>query len=197
MKRVFAGRGRVGLLIAVLVALLVSAPGARAELYQWTDRDGVEHYTTDASRIPEPYRAGVRVIDTPAPAADPVAAPQGTVLSAGRGPVMAEAHLNGVPLTLVVDTGASRTVIAPAVLERAGIDLQTARVVRIIGVSGATEAREVAVPRLDVASTQVGPLTVIVHDVPGLPAHGLLGRDVLDHFVLTVDAARGRATLHR
>lgn len=184
-------------LIAVLAAVLALAPAVHAEVYHWTDRDGVEHYTTTASRIPERYRAGVRVIDTPAPAVDQVPGPAGTVLSAGGGPIMAEAHLNGVPLTLVVDTGASRTVIAPAALQRAGVDLATARVIRIVGVTGSTEAREVVVPRLDVAGAQIGPLTVIAHDVPGLPAHGLLGRDVLDHFVLTVDAARGRATLHR
>jgi hypothetical protein len=36
---------------------------------------------------------------------------------------------------------------------------------------------------------------VIVLDVGVAGVDGLLGRDVLDHFTLTVDAARGQATL--
>ena len=60
-------------------------------------------------------------------------------------------------------------------------------------------AREVVVPLLDVAGARVGPLRVIAHD-PGASStagavDGLLGRDVLDYFTLTVDAAAGRATL--
>ena len=45
------------------------------------------------------------------------------------------------------------------------------------------------------AGARVGPLTVIVHDVGLADIDGLLGRDVLDRFTLTVDSARGRATL--
>jgi hypothetical protein len=36
---------------------------------------------------------------------------------------------------------------------------------------------------------------VIVLDVGVAGVDGLLGRDVLDHFTLTVDTARGQATL--
>ena len=50
-------------------------------------------------------------------------------------------------------------------------------------------------PRLDVAGTQIGPLPVIVHTLAGQNIDGLLGRDVLDGFTVTVDAAAKRATL--
>jgi len=98
-------------------------------------------------------------------------------------------------LTLVLDTGADRTVISPAAFARTGLDTGSSRVVSIIGVTGSATAREVTVPLLDVAGARVGPLTVIVHDVGLADIDGLLGRDVLDRFTLTVDSARGRATL--
>ena len=53
----------------------------------------------------------------------------------------------------------------------------------------------VSVPRLDLAGTRVGPVAVVVHALPGQSADGLLGRDVLDAFTVTVDAASQRAIL--
>ena len=57
----------------------------------------------------------------------------------------------------------------------------------------------VDVPQLDVAGARIGPLAVIVHalfaDGRSVAADGLLGRDVLDAFTLTVDPVAGRATL--
>jgi hypothetical protein len=56
-------------------------------------------------------------------------------------------------------------------------------------------ASELVVPRLEVAGARVGPLRVIVIDTPADSLDGLLGRDVLDYFTLTVDGTAGRATL--
>jgi hypothetical protein len=181
-----------------LVSVAVGAAPAAAQVYHWTDPDGVQHYTTDLRRVPEALRDRVRVLESSPrdPEAAEPAAPGTIVVSAGD-PIVAEAHLNGVPLTLLVDTGATRTVISPAALARAGVDVSAGRPVKIVGVTGTAEAREVAVPRLDVAGTQIGPLSVFAHDVPSLRTDGLLGRDVLDQFVVTIDAARGRAILSR
>jgi hypothetical protein len=66
---------------------------------------------------------------------------------------------------------------------------------RITGVTGSSSASVVNVTRLDVAGAQVGPLTVVAHEVPGDDLDGLLGRDVLDAFTVTFDAAENRATL--
>jgi len=69
-----------------------------------------------------------------------------------------------------------------------------------VGVTGIATATLVTLPLLDVAGARIGPLPVIVHALP--PAlrgetvvDGLLGRDVLDAFTLSVDTASGRATL--
>ena len=183
-------------LIAALAAVLFTGTPAAADLYQWTDKDGVVYYTTDPERIPPEYRATANVTRWAPrePAAAPTAGTYSIQFSPGA-PIMAETYLNGVALTLVLDTGAARTVISPAALARTGFAVATGRRTRLLGVAGAAEAPEVTVPRLDLAGAQIGPVNVLAYDVPGLPADGLLGRDVLDQFTLTIDATRGRATL--
>jgi predicted aspartyl protease len=184
-------------LLVALLFLLATVEAASGQVYRWTDDEGVIHLTTDASRIPAKHRARVEVLE--ASPREPVESPRvDFALPVPRGQaIVAEAHLNGVPLTLLIDTGASRTLIAPAVLGRAGIDVRAGLPVRISGVAGAAQAVQVVVARLDVAGAQIGPLEVIAHEVPGLAADGLLGRDVLEHFTMTIDPARGRVILSR
>ena len=184
--------------IAVVLLLVVAtATPASAGLWRWTSSDGAVHYTSDADSIPDRYRAAA--VDVGAPAARPEPpsppAPTGTVLPFTGGPVVVQVRLNGVPLSLLLDTGADRTVIAPAALARAGIDPASGTPVQIRGVTGSAAATLVPVPLLDVAGARVGPLSVIVHAVPGDTLDGLLGRDVLDAFTVTFDSTAGRVTL--
>jgi predicted aspartyl protease len=106
-----------------------------------------------------------------------------------------DASLNGVPLRLVLDTGADRTLISPVAMARAGFDATHGMPVHIRGVTGDAVATLVSIPRLDLAGTRIGPVAVVVHALAGQNADGLLGRDVLDAFTLTVDAASRRAIL--
>jgi predicted aspartyl protease len=190
--------------IASLLVLFAVLP-ASAGLWEWTDADGVVRYTNDIATVPAEYRAKVRDVGSPrvreAPAAPEPAPPapadsDPTVIPFNAGaPIVARVRLNGVELAMMLDTGADRTVISPEAIARAGYGDAVARDVNIIGVTGRAAAREIAVPLLDLAGTRVGPLNVIVHDVAGSGVDGLLGRDVLDYFTLTVDAAGGRAIL--
>ncbi len=151
---------------------------ARAELYRWTDAEGTVHYTTDPASIPPAFRGAVREIDTPTPGPVmiPAPAPAGVVVPYAGGPVIVDASLNGVALRLLLDTGADRTLISPAAMSRAGFDATAGTPVQIRGVTGDAQAVLVSVPRLD-------------------GVDGLLGRDVLDAFTVTVDSASRRATL--
>jgi aspartyl protease family protein len=182
---------------AVVLGLIVLWPVRVApQIYQWTDAAGIVHYTTDPDSIPEQYLDEVRIIDAWRPPAERVSgAPGSTIPLTSGSPIMVTAHLNGVPLTLMLDTGADRTVLAPGALTRAGVDQASGRRVRIIGVTGESEGREVTLPRLDIAGAQLGPVAVVVHPVPAPGVDGLLGRDLLDAFSITVDAAGGRVTL--
>lgn len=184
----------------MLSLVIVFSGSAEAQLYRWTDAEGMTRYTNDPASIPPAFRARAHDIGSPQarpplpPALPPLAVDPTVIQFAAGGPIRAAASLNGAPLTLMLDTGAERTVISPAALSRAGI-ASLGRTVQILGVTGGADAREVTVERLDLAGTRVGPLAIIVHDVGLGDVDGLLGRDVLDYFTLTVDAAAGRAVL--
>ena len=187
---------------AAALWLAMTSPAAGA-LYRWVDASGVTYYTSERSTIPEAYRNSAQQLDVPTarepqPAASPSPAASPTSgalvpLPAGA-PIMVDAQVNGVQLRLVLDTGADRTVISPAALSRAGIDMTVGTPFKITGVTGSSPAALVNVPRLDVAGAQVGPIGVVAFAVPG-EFDGLLGRDVLDAFTVTFDPAQNRATL--
>ena len=200
-----------GWVFAVGLLLLAAAP-ASAQLYTWTDDRGVVHYTADPYTIPPQFRPA-DIPATPAPAtpvpasSDPwsawgkptvTAPPAGAVVQFSPGaPIVVSARLNGVPLSLLLDTGADRTLISPSAIARAGYGREAAPAgeIRILGVTGTSTATMVTVPLLDVAGARIGPLPLIVHDAGLGTLDGLLGRDVLDAFTVTIDAAAGRATL--
>jgi Aspartyl protease/Domain of unknown function (DUF4124) len=189
--------------IAIALSLLATAvltTSVSAELYQWTDDAGVRHYTSDLATIPEAYREAARDMGSPrvreAPAGEtrrPV--DPGLMRFTSGAPVVAPVLINGVALRLMVDTGADRTVISPAAAARTGLAVDAGRSLRVIGVTGSATANEMVVTHMEVAGARVGPLRVIVLDTPADSLDGLLGRDVLDFFTLTVDSSAGRATL--
>jgi len=185
--------------LAALATIILIAPPAAAQLYRWTDAAGTIYYTTDLATIPPAYRDSARDIGAPTPGPivtpPPAPAPTGVVIPYTGGPMVVDASLNGVALRLIVDTGADRTLISPAAMARAGFDPSRGSPAQIRGVTGDATAAVVQVPRLDLAGTQVGPVAVIVHTLAAEGVDGLLGRDVLDAFTLTVDAANRRAVL--
>lgn len=183
--------------LAALVALRV-LPASSGQLFRWVDPDGTTHYTTDLASIPAAYRDSARDIGapTPGPVLPPTPpTPAGIVIPYTGGPLVVDAALNGVPLRLVVDTGADRTMISPSAMARAGVAIAGVPFVHIRGVAGDAVAPLVSVPALDLAGTRVGPVAVVVHALSGQAVDGLLGRDVLDAFTVTVEAAAQRATL--
>ena len=188
--------------LATTITLLLLAPfypgSAHAQLYRWTDAAGTVFYTTDLATIPPAYRDSARDIGAPTPGPPSAPAPPaatGVTIPYTGGPLVVAASLNGVPLRLIVDTGADRTLISPAAMARAGFDVTQGAAVQIRGVTGDAVATLVSVPRLDLAGTQVGPVAVVVHALAGQSVDGLLGRDVLDAFTVTMDAVSQRAIL--
>jgi clan AA aspartic protease (TIGR02281 family) len=99
--------------------------------------------------------------------------------------------INGVNATLVLDTGASQTLVRPELARRAGLEVaRGAPMMRGNAVGG----RVVAVPLVRARSLSVGAAAVEDIDVgvfdalPGRPdVDGLLGASFLVHFKFTVD----------
>jgi predicted aspartyl protease len=189
----------------ILTALLTSGAlvtSVGAQVYHWVDDQGVVHYTTGIESVPERYRAAARPLavspaDSPA-SESPAAARAGatTIPFVAGAPILVAAQINGAgPVTLVLDTGADRTMVTPEALARLGILAPNTYSAEIRGVTGATRADVVSVEVVEVGNARVGPLAIVAHDA-GLPqADGLLGRDFLSLFSVTIDARASVVTL--
>jgi hypothetical protein len=186
----------------ILVSLII--PGLSAgQVYHWADEKGIQYYTTEPQSIPEKYRSDARPLPLspppPPPSELPVISPRKSVtripFTPGL-PILVSARINGIgPVTLILDTGADHTVIAPSVLGRLGVSTEGAQRGLMKGVTGASYVDAVWVNSVEVNDARVGPLLVIAHDADLKRADGLLGRDFLANFHVTIDSAEGVATL--
>jgi predicted aspartyl protease len=110
--------------------------------------------------------------------------------------VLVDVRINaGRSVQLVLDTGAALTMIAPRALSALGVDMSRTRAVEVRGVTGSTTARIVYLESLAVGEVRVGPLWVLAHDAHMPRGDGLLGRDFLDRFAVTVDPRQRVVTL--
>jgi hypothetical protein len=186
----------------ILISILI--PGlARAEIYYWIDDQGIQYYSTSLDSIPEAYRDHARLLPTPvSPPPPPELKPapsqkRSAKISFSTGsPVLVSARINGAgPVTLILDTGADRTLIAPSALRRLGISIDNSHRAVIKGVTGTSDADAVWVDSVEVGEAKVGPLLIIAHDAEISGTDGLLGRDFLAHFNVTIDSKEQIVTL--
>src|SRR5581483_12278555 len=83
--RTHAAPGRAaGRVLLAALALAALSPGpAAAQVYRWTDDQGVIHYSTGIESVPERHRGGAEMLLAPTapatPPASPAAAPAGVV----------------------------------------------------------------------------------------------------------------------
>ena len=192
---------RVVLGLAVVLLLPATSP---AQVYHWDDQEGTRHYTNTPDAVPEPYRSTLDPLPSPSAPVDAVAlSPPATApptastripYTAGN-PILVRATIGGTgPLTLILDTGADRTMIAPQALSRLGISTANATRAEIRGVTGIGQADVVQVGSLEIGDAKAGPLRIIEHEAD-LKADGLLGRDFLEHFTVTIDSREQVVTL--
>ena len=109
-------------------------------------------------------------------------------LEAARGVWIAQVVLNGSPpVRFLVDTGASVTLVSPALAKRVGIE----PVAGIAGttlqtVAGQTVGAAGFIRSVRVGSVEARDVPVIIHD-PGLDVDGILGNSFLGRFAVTFD----------
>ena len=199
--------GRAAAAAFALSALLalVSAP-AGAEIVRYVDERGQTHYVDGFHNVPERFRATAAPVglrNAPATSAAPAPAgearpPSATVIRYTPGQrIMVDVRINGGFSTrLLLDTGADRTLISPRTLQAAGVSI--ARPVasgQITGATGRDRIDYVLVESLEVGEAKVGRMPVGAYELAGDTGEGLLGRDFLDQFKVTMDASRGEVHL--
>ena len=113
------------------------------------------------------------------------------------GRVMAKVEINGQgPFRLIVDTGANRSALAPAVAERLGLPQVVGGVIEVHGVTGVED-----LPAVEVESLRAGDLLLPSTVLPVLPgdifggADGFLGVAGLEQMRLAVDFVRDRVAI--
>ena len=113
--------------------------------------------------------------------------------------LLVSALVNGVSATLLLDTGATLTIIRPSLARRAGIELPPGAP-KILG--AAVGGQEVSVPFVRVWSVSVGAAAVeglevgVFEAMPQFPdVDGILGGNFLSHFKVTIDRQSRRLTL--
>lgn len=188
-----------------LVLLIVaSAWPAEGQYYRFVDERGVPHYVEGIDNVPERFRSRAVPLEyrrspppTPAPPTGaPGATGSATIRYTPGERITVEALINGATSArLLLDTGADRTLISPRTLVAAGVSLAQGVTAPVLGVGGTADAPQVPITSLEVGEARMGPMRVVALDLgqPGLD--GLLGRDFLDQFRVTLDAAAGVVTI--
>jgi hypothetical protein len=195
--------------VVALAALCLVPSAGQAQIIRWEEDDGTLHFTnapdrTPGSSQPRPVPPGqgspdgARVQDgqDASPAAITNAALTRIPFAPGA-PIIVSARISdaSAPVSLILDTGADRTMVAPQALWRIGISTHNAPRAMIRGVTGASHGEVIQVTSLQVGNARVGPLPIVAHDADLKQAEGLLGRDFLEQFTVTIDAREQVVTL--
>jgi clan AA aspartic protease (TIGR02281 family) len=138
------------------------------------------------------------------PAAAPPAQSPGDVtipLQRAGNLLVVQAQLNGSRETrLILDTGASHTILSFAVARDLGIySDQRGTSVTLKTAGGQVQADVVRVNSIRLGDAEVRNSQAAIYDVPDVPAgvDGLLGLTFLHQFAVTLDVAKGRLHLRR
>ncbi len=190
------------------VILLLQVPWSWGKIYKWTDSNGKIHFTDNPARIPDAYRHQIETHTSKEVLSNPFvprpARPQPNVSAAPSGAThpsqtfvvplkragnawFIRATLNGFArASLMVDTGASLTVISTQTAQRLGLNLDRAALIPMRSASGTFLAHLTKVRSMKVGNALVKDVEVVVHDIAPGRERGLLGMSFLDHFNVTI-----------
>ena len=117
--------------------------------------------------------------------------------------IVVQATVSGSPVTLLVDTGAERTLLTEATADRLKLPRDEKHVTRTYGIGSPTASADAKLPDgLTLGGTRF-PVEVVtvgkfgINQVGGGSADGLLGADILLAFDMDLDLPNSRVTLYR
>ena len=193
-------------LLTLFLLLLSSGLLEAAEYYRWVDDSGVVHFTDNMHNIPEKQRDTVGRIQARESPRDTepgkrAAANKTSVPFEKLGQVVViEAMLNGkTPAKLVVDTGATYTMISAATAKALDIDpSESQRTMPFQTANGVIQAPLTNLESINVGGVEIKNLTAAVHDVaPSSQVAGLLGLNFLTNFRMDIDTQKGMLHLEK
>jgi clan AA aspartic protease (TIGR02281 family) len=192
-------------LLLAFALCLPSIPLDAAEFYRWVDDKGIVHFTDNLHNIPEKRRGTAKRIQgsaatgsLPAPVAVPTKA--SVPFEKHGSVVIVRASLNGkAPVKLILDTGASFTMISSATAKQLDIDMnRNTRSMPFQTANGMIEAALINLDSISVAGLEMKNLTAAVHDaLPDPEVAGLLGLNFLTNFRLDIDSEKGFVHLEK
>ena len=194
-------------LLQILLLVLISRSHA-ADFFRWIDQNGVVHFTDNIHNSPDARRSPAVRIKGQEPArpaapskVSPATAAKASIPFEKRGQVVVvEVMLNNtVPVRLVVDTGATYTMISTATAKELSIDPQRAqRTMPFQTANGVIQAPLANLESVIVGGMEMKNLTAAIHDaVPSAQVAGLLGLNFLSNFRLDIDTEKGMLHLER
>jgi hypothetical protein len=190
-------------MITLILICLFFPEAGLPDMYYWVDDQGIQNYTARLESIPEEYRSKAQQLSLPPTPPPPpelkTSQPPNRLTRipfATGSPILVNARINNIgPITLILDTGAERTIILPSVLSRIGLSTENAPPITLKGVTGTGYADRVWVDFIEVGETRVGPLFIVVYAADLKGVDGLLGRDFLSHLNVTIDSKTKVVTL--
>ena len=177
-----------------------------AEYYRWVDQNGVVHFTDNMHNIPEKQRGTAdRIQAKGSPkAAEPAQRSEATKASIPfekQGQVVViEAMLNGKSRAkLVVDTGATYTMISAATAKELDIDPgRSQRTLPFQTANGVIQAPLASLESINVGGVEIRDLIAAIHDIaPNSQVAGLLGLNFLSNFRMDIDTQKGLLHLEK
>ena len=111
-------------------------------------------------------------------------------------PAVVEGPMGRLPIRLVLDTGATSTLLSVPILQAVGYNPAGRHVRQFVSASGGSTASLVSVSKLSALGHDRVGLPVLAHNLPATTmADGLLGLDFLRGGILTIDFNAGQITL--
>ena len=197
---------RTALLVVAVLFLLPWPVPVDAQIYRWVDDNGVPHFADGIDSVPGPYRSKAVPLGLKnAPAAPSAPETPGGKSASGETSIrfapgqriLVDARVNGnADAKLLLDTGSDKTIISPRALQAAGVRISgPTTTAEVAGATGSAPMQFVLIDSLEVGEARVGRMPVGSQNLPVEGADGVLGRDFLDQFNVSIDSGKGIVTL--
>lgn len=104
---------------------------------------------------------------------------------------------NKTSANLILDTGATNTLISHSLARQLGLNTAAAPKITMLTVNGKVQAPMVNIDSIKINGLEARNIKVVVHDIGDSGTSGLLGMSFLNHFKMTMDRNNGMLTLEK